>query len=172
MHIPRAKLSLLYACIACVCAADDEQSGCVRVRWYDKVYDAGIEPGNFLSSYNEVAGLPASAGGPVFMPSQATAVSSSQIQYGPRPRRKGTYIFEGMIALSARMAGRYLFKLTTDSSAHMLIDGKVVIDNGGFHPKQTKTGIISLKAGEQYHMQVRTRTSAWHASSTGASVPP
>lgn len=153
------------------CGAGVSAAGCLRVHWYDKEYDAGIEPGNFFSEYNALWGLPASVRGPVFLPSQVTSASTSHILYGPKLRRSGTHIFEGIIELpKADMAGDYVFKLTTDVSAHMLIDGEVVIDNGGFHNKQTKTAHFSLKAGEQYNMEVRTRTSASQTSRIAASV--
>jgi len=43
--------------------------------------------------------------------------------------------------------GNYTFSLLSDDGSKLIIDGKVVIDNGGIHPPQEKVGSVYLKKG-------------------------
>jgi len=42
----------------------------------------------------------------------------------------------------------YTFYLESDDGSRLLIDGKLVIDNGGLHEMQEQSGKVTLKAGE------------------------
>jgi len=42
----------------------------------------------------------------------------------------------------------YTFFTESDDGSRLWIDGKVVVDNGGVHPMEEKSGEIELKAGE------------------------
>jgi len=44
--------------------------------------------------------------------------------------------------------GTYTFFLESDDGSRLLIDGKIVVDNGGLHDMQTQDGNVDLKAGE------------------------
>jgi hypothetical protein len=50
--------------------------------------------------------------------------------------------------LKAPKDGDYTFFLESDDGSRLLIDGKMVVDNGGLHDMQTQTGNVDLKAGE------------------------
>ncbi len=44
-------------------------------------------------------------------------------------------------------AGKYNFRLTSDDGSKLYIDGKLLIDNDGLHPPQTREGSIELTSG-------------------------
>jgi hypothetical protein len=44
--------------------------------------------------------------------------------------------------------GKYTFFTESDDGSRLWIDGKVVVDNGGLHAMEEKSGEIDLKAGE------------------------
>jgi hypothetical protein len=44
--------------------------------------------------------------------------------------------------------GEYTFFLESDDGSRLLIDGKLVVDNGGLHEMQEQSGKVELKAGE------------------------
>jgi len=43
---------------------------------------------------------------------------------------------------------KYTFFTESDDGSRLWIDGKVVVDNGGVHPMEEKSGDVDLKAGE------------------------
>ncbi len=43
---------------------------------------------------------------------------------------------------------KYTFFLESDDGSRLLIDGKVVVDNGGLHDMQEQSGDVELKEGE------------------------
>ena len=43
--------------------------------------------------------------------------------------------------------GRYVFYTDSDDGSRLSIDGKLVVDNGGLHPPEEKSGEVELKAG-------------------------
>jgi hypothetical protein len=43
--------------------------------------------------------------------------------------------------------GLYTFSLTSDDGSHLLIDGNLIVDNGGTHGPTTTPGSVSLTAG-------------------------
>ena len=50
--------------------------------------------------------------------------------------------------LEAPKDGEYTFSLESDDGSRLLIDGKIVVDNGGLHDMQSQWGKVNLKAGE------------------------
>ena len=44
--------------------------------------------------------------------------------------------------------GKFIFFTESDDGSRLWIDGKVVVDNGGLHAMEEKSGEIDLKAGE------------------------
>ena len=44
--------------------------------------------------------------------------------------------------------GKYTFFTESDDGSRLWIDGKVVVDNGGLHAMEEKSGEVDLKAGE------------------------
>ena len=44
--------------------------------------------------------------------------------------------------------GTYTFFLESDDGSRLLIDGKMVVDNGGLHDMQTQDANVDLKAGD------------------------
>jgi len=44
--------------------------------------------------------------------------------------------------------GTYTFFLESDDGSRLFIDGKQVVDNGGLHPMEEKSGQVDLKAGD------------------------
>jgi len=44
--------------------------------------------------------------------------------------------------------GNYTFFLESDDGSRLFIDGKQVVDNGGLHAMEEKSGEVELKAGE------------------------
>lgn len=53
--------------------------------------------------------------------------------------------FEGFLRID--QPGDYTFFLHSDDGSRLLLDGKVIVDNGGVHPPQTKQGRAKLDAG-------------------------
>ena len=43
--------------------------------------------------------------------------------------------------------GKYTFFLTSDDGSRLFIDGHQVVDNGGVHPEEEKSGEVELKSG-------------------------
>ena len=60
-----------------------------------------------------------------------------------------------MIDITECFDGDYIFRITNDDAAHLIIDDKVLIDNGGEHGPSNKWAHIKLERGKQYNMQVR-----------------
>src|SRR5438552_3159111 len=50
--------------------------------------------------------------------------------------------------LRAPKDGNYTFFLESDDGSRLFIDGKQVVDNGGLHAMEEKSGEVELKAGE------------------------
>ena len=44
--------------------------------------------------------------------------------------------------------GAYAFTLASDDGSRLLIDGKEIVENGGLHGQEEKTGEVELKAGD------------------------
>lgn len=49
--------------------------------------------------------------------------------------------------------GKYTFYLESDDGSRLWIDGRAVVENGGLHPMEEKSGEAALKAGE-YEIRV------------------
>jgi hypothetical protein len=49
--------------------------------------------------------------------------------------------------INVASTGLYTFSLTSDDGSHLLIDGSLIIDNGGTHGPITTLGSVSLTAG-------------------------
>jgi hypothetical protein len=49
--------------------------------------------------------------------------------------------------IKAHKSGRYSFCLDSDDGARLFIDGAIVIDNDGLHPRQAVWGTVELGAG-------------------------
>ena len=43
--------------------------------------------------------------------------------------------------------GRYTFGTTSDDGSHVFIDGRLVVDNGGGHKAELRTGDVTLESG-------------------------
>lgn len=54
--------------------------------------------------------------------------------------------FKGQIIIPA--AGQCSFKVTSDDGANLYINGVKIVDNDGTHPPQSKTGNVTLTAGQ------------------------
>jgi mono/diheme cytochrome c family protein len=54
--------------------------------------------------------------------------------------------FTGVLTIAK--AGEYTFYTTSDDGSHLYVDDKLVVDNGGTHAPQDKSGKITLNAGE------------------------
>jgi hypothetical protein len=53
--------------------------------------------------------------------------------------------FQGNISIAKE--GKYKFYTNSDDGSRLIIDGKMVVDNGGIHPAQERSGEVELKAG-------------------------
>jgi len=64
--------------------------------------------------------------------------------------------------------GNYTFFLESDDGSRLFIDGKQVVDNGGLHAMEEKSGEVELKAGE-HELKVEFSKTKWMpaASSPG-----
>jgi len=62
-------------------------------------------------------------------------------------KRKGEFAlrFRGNVSIPAD--GKYTFFTESDDGSRLYIDGRQVVENGGIHPKQGRSGDIELKAG-------------------------
>jgi mono/diheme cytochrome c family protein len=63
------------------------------------------------------------------------------------PRRKGSFALRWRGNLATPKDGRYKFYTSSDDGTRLSIDGKVVVENGGIHPDQERSGEVELKAG-------------------------
>lgn len=70
-------------------------------------------------------------------PSFALAVARRNNQYGVR--------YQGFVHIDK--PGEHRFTLTSDDGSRLLIDGKMVVDNNGIHPSQSREGKTELTAG-------------------------
>jgi len=64
------------------------------------------------------------------------------------PARRGDRYairYEGVFA--ADVAGKYSFSLASDDGSRLYVDGKLIVDNDGIHPPQSKSGSTQLTAG-------------------------
>ncbi len=62
-------------------------------------------------------------------------------------RRKDGFALRFTGALTAPTAGEYKFYLESDDGSRLFIDGKMVVENGGLHSKQTRDGTVHLEGG-------------------------
>jgi alpha-tubulin suppressor-like RCC1 family protein len=54
----------------------------------------------------------------------------------------------------AKKTGIYTFTTISDNASYLMINGNIVVDNGGTHGTLTKTGTCSLIAGTDYYIQI------------------
>jgi hypothetical protein len=65
------------------------------------------------------------------------------------PRKSNDYYafkFDGEIAIAT--SGTYTFYLASDDGSQLFIDGKRVVDNGGLHAREEKSGSVTLSKGK------------------------
>jgi hypothetical protein len=74
---------------------------------------------------------------------------SPDINFGPsfHPFAQTNFGADIFGFLGVTSAGSYTFSLNSDDGSHLLIDGNLIIDNGGTHPPTTTLGSVSLTAG-------------------------
>lgn len=67
----------------------------------------------------------------------------------PGFQRQETYalVFTGYLHVAR--AGLYTLALSSDDGSVLEVDGRVVVDNDGWHSEQEKSGMVALEAG--YH---------------------
>jgi len=51
-------------------------------------------------------------------------------------------------AFHVQKAGKWKFRISSDDGSKLYIDGKLVVNNDGEHPPQSKDGTIELAAGD------------------------
>ena len=54
----------------------------------------------------------------------------------------------------AKKTGIYTFTTTSEDGSYLLINGNIVVNNGGIHTSQNKSGTSSLVAGTYYYIQI------------------
>jgi cytochrome c2 len=62
-------------------------------------------------------------------------------------KRKSAYAIRVSGDVNAPKDGRYKFYTESDDGSRLYIDGKLVVDNGGIHPTQERSGEVDLKTG-------------------------
>ena len=68
----------------------------------------------------------------------------------PTPQKQNVFEyfaihFHGKLAVTT--PGIYMFELSSDDGSKLFINGKLVVDNDGFHPTQSRSAHITLQAG-------------------------
>jgi hypothetical protein len=61
------------------------------------------------------------------------------------PTENYAVVWSGM--LNVQQAGDYTFYIKSDDGSHLWIDGSMVVDNGGLHGTQERSGAIALAKG-------------------------
>lgn len=54
----------------------------------------------------------------------------------------------------AKKTGTYTFSTTSDDASYLMINGNQIVNNGGEHASQTRTGTCNLVAGTYYYIQI------------------
>lgn len=54
----------------------------------------------------------------------------------------------------AKKTGTYIFSTTSDDASYLMINGNRIVNNGGVHGTQTRTGTCNLVAGTYYYIQI------------------
>eukprot|EP00892_Ulva_mutabilis_P005036 jgi/Ulvmu1/2904/UM147_0002.1 len=119
--------------------------------WY---YDHdGITRQDFYGS-NSVASAAPSKCVRSFEPSVAQRTLIGAINFKPDVRDVETRIFRGLITPGTCSEGVYIFRVTSDDAAHLLLDGRVAIDNGGAHGPKTVYHGRRLTKGQNVQFEV------------------
>ena len=63
-------------------------------------------------------------------------------------RRKNDFALRFRGTLTIAKAGEYKFYTRSDDGSRLLIDEKVLVENGGIHPAQERSGTVTLALGE------------------------
>jgi len=67
--------------------------------------------------------------------------------FGGAPMADGFYVrWTGTLRVAT--AGKYVLFTESDDGSRLSIDGAVVVDNGGLHPMEERSGEVELKAGD------------------------
>lgn len=90
-------------------------------------------------------------------PSNSRVNILKYLRYPNKRRDPETHVFTGLIRLPKCKAGVYKFRLTSGDAAHLVIDGNVVLDNGGIHDENAVETAIALSAAQDHEFEVRTR---------------
>ncbi len=76
--------------------------------------------------------------------------SVSDVAKTPSPgvaKRKQSFALRFRGNITVAKAGKYTFFAQSDDGSRLYIDGRQVVENGGIHPKQERSGEIELKEG-------------------------
>ena len=67
--------------------------------------------------------------------------------FGGAPMTDAFYVrWTGVLRVAA--AGKYVFYTESDDGSRLSVNGTVVVDNGGLHPMEERSGELELKAGD------------------------
>jgi cbb3-type cytochrome oxidase cytochrome c subunit len=84
---------------------------------------------------------------PEFDRLKPTSTGVADVPSLKQAKRKGSYALRWRGNLTVLKDGKYKFYLKSDDGSRLSIDGRQLIDNGGIHPAQERSGEIDLKAG-------------------------
>ena len=128
----------------------------VQQERYAVYYGVDITAHNFWTDANPV--LRAHPGSRVrtLEPTVPEVTLLDRIDFRNREMPVETRIYSGTLDVSDCYEGHYLFRVTSDDATHMFVDGKMVINNGGWHGPVRRTGSIQLERGKKYDWQVRS----------------
>lgn len=84
---------------------------------------------------------------PAFERIQPTSTSTAETISLKAAKRKGSFALRFRGNIAAPKDGKYKFYTNSDDGSRLYINGKLLVDNGGIHPAQERSGEVDLKAG-------------------------
>jgi cbb3-type cytochrome oxidase cytochrome c subunit len=76
-----------------------------------------------------------------------TATGIAETPSLAQARRKNGFALRWRGNITLPKDGKYKFYVSSDDGARLYLDGKLLVDNGGIHPAQERTGEVELKKG-------------------------
>lgn len=129
----------------------------LRQERYPSYYGWGITASNFFT--NPLISRNPDDRVAVAPPSAAKVHYTDRVHFPEQERGVETRIFTGVIEVGLSCdAGEYIFQVTSDDAAHLLIDGAVLVDVGGEHAPTSKWAKTTIQAGKPYKFEVRPCT--------------
>lgn len=91
---------------------------------------------------------------PDFFANAAKDGASALVTTIKKGQEGSQYSYRWVGKIKPRASGDHEFWTRSDDASHVRINGRVVVDNGGIHPPQDKSGRLDLNSGTTYDIEV------------------